>query len=192
MNLDPRYIRSQTKLHEAIIELASEYPLEKITITAIATRAGVHRSTVYEHAESSPQLLRQAIHRELDALHTEYAVDGVRETTFDESCAVVLRYLESREGIFARMNDDTGGEIREILRSHFISSLQKLLSSKQMEFPKTRIEISDDSLRSFTVFALAEMHVGLYAAALLMEKPRSVEVLVEMIRITSPYWWRWE
>lgn len=192
MNQDPRYVRSQKKLYEAIIELASESPLDKITITAIANRAKVHRSTVYEHADSSAKLLRQALHQELDELYSKYGLKGSVQISFAESCEVVLRYLESREAIFVRMNDNSGAEIRDILRSHFITSLQKMLDHHDMDFPETQVQISEESLKRFTVYAIAEMHVGMYAAALSMRKPRPAEILVEMIRITSPYWWRWE
>lgn len=192
MNTDPRFIRSQHKLYKAIIELASETPLEDVTVTAIANRAEVHRSTVYEHATSAAQLLRQAIHQELDVLHTEHGLNGAGNNSLESSIAEILKYLEERQSLFQQMNDETGAEIRDILRSHFIQSLNKIFDSGSIQIPKTKTQIPHEALTHFTVFAIADMHVGIFAAALQMdEEYRSADVVSEMIRITSPYWIKW-
>lgn len=192
VNTDPRFIRSQQKLYQAIIELASETPLEAITVTAIANKADVHRSTVYEHATSAAQLLRQAIHQELDLLHTEHGINAIGDKTLESSVAEILKYLEDRESLFQQMNKETGAEIRDILRSHFIKSLNKIFETGGIQIPETKTQIPYDALTHFTVFAITDMHVGIFAAALQMDKKyRSADVVTEMIRITSPYWIKW-
>lgn len=193
MNSDPRFLRSQKRLHEAILELAGELSVDKISVTAIAERANVHRSTVYEHADSIPALLRQAINSELDSLYNRFGIgSGANRATLASSCAVVLEHLESRESLFARMNGPDGAEIRDILRTHFMGSLSRMLDLGHIDFPETTSKISTENMRRFTVYAIADMHVGLYAATLQMPKPRLPEVLVEIIELTSPSWWNWE
>lgn len=192
VNSDPRYIRSQSKLFNAIISLATDLPLEKITVTAIADKAGVHRSTVYEHADSPKQLLHKAITQELNDNYTFKGPEDVSNNQVKTATEAVLRYLESHEGLFSRMSTESGAEIRDILRSHFMKSLISVLEFNNFDMPETTVEISKEDFRLFTVYTMAEMHVGIFAAALTYPKPRSAELLYEMIRVTTPYWWKWE
>lgn len=192
VNSDPRYVRSQKKLFKAIISLASDLPLEKITVTSIADKAGVHRSTVYEHADSPKQLLHKAISQELEDNYTFNGPDDVSNDQVKNATEAILRYLETHEGLFSRMNTESGAEIRDILRSHFMKSLISVLEFNNIDMPETTVKVSKEDFRLFTVYAMAEMHVGIFAAALTYPKPRSAELIYEMIRVTTPYWWKWE
>lgn len=192
MNTDPRFIRSQEKLYRAIIDLATTMPLEKISVTAIANKADVHRSTVYEHAVSPAQLLRKAVHQELDELHSKYAHDKIGDDSLDVGASQLLRYLEDKEGLFSQINSESGAEVREILRSHFVKSLHGLFDAKNIQVPKTKLTLPTEMIRDFTIAALADMHVSIFAAALQVPKEeRSYNVVSEMIKITSPFWVSW-
>jgi len=62
--MDPRSQRTQRALQQAALELAVERPLDAITIGDIAERAGVNRSSFYQHYSDKETLLADA----LDAL----------------------------------------------------------------------------------------------------------------------------
>ena len=64
--MDARQLRSRSKLFAAILELAADVRAEDLSVTEVASAAGVHRSTFYEHAESPAALLREALEAELD------------------------------------------------------------------------------------------------------------------------------
>lgn len=59
--LDRRQIRTRDAIHTALMALMSEKPLEAITVSELALRAGVNRKTFYNHYTSI-----QDVRRELD------------------------------------------------------------------------------------------------------------------------------
>ncbi|MFF2082571.1 TetR/AcrR family transcriptional regulator [Nocardia sp. NPDC058176] len=65
---DPRVLRSQGLLRAAILELGREGPIDGVAISDITGRAGVSRSTFYDHYTDKETLLADAIERQaLDA-----------------------------------------------------------------------------------------------------------------------------
>lgn len=65
---DPRVLRSQGLLRAAILELGRERPVDEVSISDITARAGVSRSTFYDHYVDKETLLGDAIERQaLDA-----------------------------------------------------------------------------------------------------------------------------
>lgn len=68
--MDPRSVRTQHALQRAALELAVERPLDALTIGDIAERAGVNRSSFYQHYSDKETLLADALDA-LDALVEE-------------------------------------------------------------------------------------------------------------------------
>lgn len=58
---DPRIVRTRGLLRAALFELARERPLETITVADIADRAGVNRSTYYQHYSDKDALLAEGL-----------------------------------------------------------------------------------------------------------------------------------
>lgn len=57
IGLDARVVRTRNALRQAMIDLASEQPLEAITVRAIATRAGIGYATFFRHYTDKEALL---------------------------------------------------------------------------------------------------------------------------------------
>ena len=66
--LDPRQCRTRAALAAAVLALAAERGIDALSVTEITARAGVHRSTFYQHASSPLDLVKSTLARELDAL----------------------------------------------------------------------------------------------------------------------------
>lgn len=67
----PNNLRSRTtkkKLQNALVDMMLEIPLQKIRINALSKRAGVGRSTFYEHYESVEELLEDLQNSFVDAM----------------------------------------------------------------------------------------------------------------------------
>ena len=59
--MDPRIARTRSSLQQALLELARERPSETITVGDIAERAGVNRSSFYQHYSDKETLLADAL-----------------------------------------------------------------------------------------------------------------------------------
>ncbi|MDQ1505633.1 MAG: hypothetical protein QOD57_3360, partial [Actinomycetota bacterium] len=66
---DPRITRTVHALEEAIVDLAAEQPVSRITVAALAERAGVTRATVYNRYTSPLDLLIEVLYADLDRGH---------------------------------------------------------------------------------------------------------------------------
>ena len=61
--MDPRVERTKRRLQESLFELAHERGLEDIAVSDIAERAGVNRSTFYQHYNDKETVLADALDR---------------------------------------------------------------------------------------------------------------------------------
>jgi len=64
--MDPRTARTQRSLQQAALELATERDLDEITVSDIAERAGVNRSSFYQHYSDKETLLADALDAMVD------------------------------------------------------------------------------------------------------------------------------
>ncbi|HLU71180.1 MAG TPA: TetR/AcrR family transcriptional regulator C-terminal domain-containing protein [Nonomuraea sp.] len=65
---DPRVRRSQAALAQALIQLVAERDLSRVTVADVAQRAGVSRSTFYDHYRDVHELAESACTAMIDAL----------------------------------------------------------------------------------------------------------------------------
>lgn len=66
---DPRITRTVHSLEQAIVELAAQQPVSRVTVAALAERAGVTRATVYNRYGSALDLLIQVLDADLERGH---------------------------------------------------------------------------------------------------------------------------
>lgn len=59
--MDIRVARTRGALQDALLQLAREHPLDEITVADIAERAGVNRSSFYQHYTDKDTLLADAL-----------------------------------------------------------------------------------------------------------------------------------
>ncbi|MEU6079903.1 TetR/AcrR family transcriptional regulator [Streptomyces sp. NPDC047108] len=70
---DPRTVRTRSRLRDALLAECAHRPLEKVSVSAVTTRAGVGRATFYLHYDDLRSLATDAcaeiVRRAVDALH---------------------------------------------------------------------------------------------------------------------------
>jgi AcrR family transcriptional regulator len=66
---DPRITRTAHALEAAIVQLAAQQPVSRITVAALAERAGVTRATFYNRYESPLDLLTRVLYADLERGH---------------------------------------------------------------------------------------------------------------------------
>ena len=66
---DPRSSRTDQALAQAIVELAAQQPVSRITVADLANQAGVTRATFYNRYSSPLELLIQVLYADLERVH---------------------------------------------------------------------------------------------------------------------------
>lgn len=122
---DPRITRTVQALEAAIVELAAEQPVSRITVAALAHRAGVTRATFYHRYDSPMDLLIQVLYADLDRGHrreehlrakgTHSASELLRLTTAD-----VADHVERFRPVYRQaLHDPADRGVYEALVQHF-------------------------------------------------------------------------
>lgn len=128
--MDARQRRSRERLFRAILELARDRSVTDLTVTEVASTAGVHRSTFYEHASSPAGLLEAALVAELDALRDALLADGgpSSSSTVTEVSLDVLRHIEDHADVYRRGLDPRSGpaSLHGVLAAHFAETSRQL------------------------------------------------------------------
>jgi len=89
--VDPRSLRTRRALQQAALDLAIERALDEITIGDIAERAGVNRSSFYQHYSDKETLLADALDAIVEAAGA--SIEVAIEPT-EEPPAGLVGYLE--------------------------------------------------------------------------------------------------
>lgn len=189
MNQDPRYLRSRAKLHAAIFEIAAEQDPSTITVTSVASRANVHRSTVYEHADSPEHLLRLAIEAELDELEEPFTGGNF---SVGEMFQRTLAYLETREQVYTRIADETGVVIADALSQHYMRHVLRHTNAQGDDaFPTLRVSIDHSEVQRILLGSICGAIVRIQGEWLRLPQPRDPNIALEFIRHVVPSWCPW-
>ena len=161
-------------------------------MTEITARAGVHRSTFYQHASSPLDLVKSTLARELDALRDRYLVDLPREETESALRSVtigVLEHVERHAAIYARLDTDAGATLHSFLGAHFAESARILIEQSSVRVPEPPAGVSPAMARAAVRRYIADGFVGAIAAWLHESAPRDAVAFAEFLVVLTPSWW---
>lgn len=109
--MDPRIARTRRSLQDALLELARERELDEISVGDVAERAGVNRSSFYQHYADKETLLADA----LDAVAEDAGADlPTLIAVTPEPPHVLVAYLEhldANAGLYARVLGEHGSAV---------------------------------------------------------------------------------
>ena len=111
--LDPRVVRTQQMLRDALVSLIAEKGFDAITVQEIVDRAGLNRATFYLHYRDKQDLLVKSLHDAVDELVSEIgaSVDDQRQLVGDESprlIRAVFEHVAQRAHFYRVMLSDEG------------------------------------------------------------------------------------
>ncbi len=191
--VDARILHTTAALREAILRLAADRPVSRITVADVTRAAGINRATFYSHAVSPGSLLADVLTPELDRIREDDV--AARRAAFergagpDELAAItrrgidaVVEHVIAHRDIYGKaLPDPEDGSLHRLLVDHFtVSSAQHI-----RELPAGRPELLDDVAAGF----VAQGFVGAIEAWLAGPR-RSRKALVETITLSFPAWWR--
>jgi AcrR family transcriptional regulator len=187
--VDARQEKSTARLRAAILDLATAGPVTAVTVSRLATVAGVHRSTVYTYAASPVELLEDVLRAELDALRASYLVDV---EPADAAAAItgvtraVLEHVDRYDAIYRRgLGPDSGSaSLHAMLSEHFQGSIELLLDQHSVALP-----VADADERRAVSRYIADGTIGAIDVWLDRPRPRDVEAFLALVGLAAPSWW---
>lgn len=113
--MDPRIVRTRRSLQQALFALARERSLDDITVGDIAERAGVNRSSYYQHYSDKEMLLADALDAAAEAAVMEITMtEAVDPDITPETHPWLLGYLEhifQNASLYRRVLGDHGSAV---------------------------------------------------------------------------------
>jgi AcrR family transcriptional regulator len=108
--MDPRVARTRASLQSALLELAQEEGLDAVTVGAITDRAGVNRSTFYQHYDDKDTLLADALDAAM--LHAGGAFSGdVTDEGIPIEMFTYLSHVRDNAGLYRDVLGDHGSAV---------------------------------------------------------------------------------
>ena len=186
---DARQEKTLARLTEAVLALAAEQSIADVSVSRLASTAGVHRSTVYEYAASPGALLKRVLRTELDALRAEHLLDVAPDDAAAAIAGVtraVLRHVDEHDAIYRRGLGAEGAEagLNAMLSEHFQGSIELLLDQHSVSVPA-----GDEVERRAIERYLADGIIGAIDVWLTRPRPRDVEALLALLERLTPPWW---
>lgn len=101
--MDLRVERTRHSLQDALFDLARERPLEELTVADIAHRAGVNRSSFYQHYSDKDTLLADALDTAVEQAGTFLPEEITAPDGPQRALLAYLRHIDERADLYRRV-----------------------------------------------------------------------------------------
>ncbi len=109
--MDPRVARTRLSLQQALLALAREHPLDDITIGDIAERAGVNRSSFYQHYSDKETLLADALETAIADVTRNLDTSGADGMRMPPEMLAYLEHIDHNAALYGRILGDRGSAV---------------------------------------------------------------------------------
>lgn len=197
--MDARQRRTRARLASTILQLSAQRPTSEISVSEIAARAGINRSTFYQHAAAPCELLESVLAEEL----TELSITHLSTVSADDAggaiaraTVAVLRHIDERADIYrVGLDDDlVGASLQPMLNRVFTSTLLDIFERGAITLPHA--ECLSDGQRELFVRSAAHFvaagSVATFRVWLDTPAPRDIASFLEVIGELLPSWWPFE
>ncbi|EPB9494521.1 TPA: TetR/AcrR family transcriptional regulator [Pseudomonas aeruginosa] len=186
--IDARFIRTKLALRQAILELAAEFDVSTLSVSAVTRYAQINRATFYAHAESPGSLLIDVLSEELDAMRKRN-VARVKEhgrlsgNSARQAMEEIINHVVLREAIYSN-HAKSLLSVRAVLVKHVELSVREVLEQGYSTAPVSG-EMAVLILSGF----IANGVIGAVEAWLMLPAPRDRVFLVSVIEHAYPIWY---
>ena len=184
---DPRISRTDQALAQAIVELAAQQPVSRITVADLADQAGVTRATFYNRYSSPLELLIQVLYADLERVHR---LEDARRAEGRYSAVQMLRLATGDVADHAErfmtvyqhaLHDPADDGVYEALVRHFTDyGMAFMARSTQPDLPGTNRRV----MAQFVAHGFAGA-----IKAWLSDHSVTKTDLVEAAVACAPVWW---
>lgn len=111
--MDPRVARTRSSLQEALLELAREHQLDDITIADITGRAGVNRSSFYQHYTDKETLLADALENAVEKMSRQLTKSSHDPGRMPPELSHYLGHIAEHAWLYRRVLGEHGSTVVE-------------------------------------------------------------------------------
>lgn len=186
---DARIVRTRAALHSAITELASRKPVTSISVSELATLAGINRVTFYKHFSSPAEVLGSALALDLDSTREQYITSSAEQShnpieVFVASIDQILDHIDRLRPLYLlSINTPQDGTVPNLLADHFTETISQYLVQRE-EWEPALPEFD----RAVVARFLAHGVVGAIKAWVLSGSVDH-QVFLRSVVATAPAWW---
>lgn len=120
--MDRRVERTRRSLRDAFFALAREQPLESISVSDIADRAGINRSTYYQHYSDKDTLLADALDAVIDDALGQ-TDDPIDDTEGERIFRIYLRHVQEHAALYRVLLGEAGSAAIQVRMAHRLETL---------------------------------------------------------------------
>ncbi|MET3975915.1 TetR family transcriptional regulator [Cellulosimicrobium sp. 4261] len=212
--MDKRTARTAAALRTAILALAAEQDVTRLTVSAVAARAGINRVTFYDHASSPSELLARVLGTELDAIRDRFFADVRAAETADDVAArsrevvdrwsrALVVHVEAHLPVYERaLEGGLSAPLFRLLASHVTGTLVEHLHAHPGLLPSAPAGTATGAPAGPTTTATADDvaalafatyvgfgTVGALEVWLATPAPRDPGLFPRVARDALPAWW---
>ena len=145
-------LRTKAKMTQALKELMTEVPFEKITVSAIVEKCGIHRQTFYYHFQDRYELLDSIINEELvDPFIRDFKLENMYDKFYD-----LLSTMYNEQDFYINALKINSSELSEYIMDRTEKEFTSLLRTiRKDENIDVRAEENDYILAQFLGFGLS-------------------------------------
>lgn len=124
--MDPRIARTRRSLRDALFSLARERSLDEISVSDIADRAGINRSTYYQHYSDKDTLLAEALDAVIEDTVAEASASPITEADGTRLLAAYLDHVEQNAALYRKLLGESGSAAIQV---RMTSRLQSIIAA---------------------------------------------------------------
>ncbi|WP_454295768.1 TetR/AcrR family transcriptional regulator [Salana multivorans] len=121
--MDPRITRTRRSLRDALFSLARERALDEISISDIADRAGINRSTFYQHYSDKDTLLAEALDAVIEETVAEATETPINDVDGARLLAAYLDHVEQNAALYRKLLGESGSAAIQVRMTRRLQSI---------------------------------------------------------------------
>lgn len=178
--MDARIVKTRRRLQEALFSLARERGVDEISVSDIAARAAVNRSTFYQHYSDKETLLADALDLVAEESGANLDCLDLEADQPPEVLVAFLLHVEAYADLYHRVFNEPGyGAVLARLRAHVGDAVRGVAERPEL-LPGSAREVPIDVVAD----GITGMVVGVIGAWLRMEpRPPAGDAALWMWRI---------
>jgi AcrR family transcriptional regulator len=189
---DPRRQRTRQALTDAVLELAAASPVHRISVNELTKKAGVDRTTFYNHAATPEALLQVILTAEIEAAYQGFRRDLEQSSLSafalqEQGFRKVLQHIVDRQSIYRlSLHNGDGNLVQAVIGSQFAEAAREMLDENLYLFDPP-VELSEFD-KMFAARSVAGAMVGGITAWLIYDGELDIDRFIDSFHLFFPDW----